>query len=354
MLIDPSYNLTNIRYFFAGWVMLFAILLTLMNLSMLANDEGIEEMEDKIVHLMEKGNIPGLALVILKGNEKVIRSFGYADLKNKVRVNANTLFELASCSKSFTALAILQLEKEGYLEIKNPVSQYLPWFFMAYQGEKYTITIKELLNHTSGIPWESISYIPTGTEAEALEQTVRGIAGRELNNIPGLQYEYASINYDIIGLIIERIAGMAYEEYMYTSIFKPLGLKNTIVQVGNKSADKATGYKISFFFPLEYEAPLYRGNGPAAYIISNGNDISTWLRLQMGLINSPQNSIVKITHIPDKTIPLDKMATSFYAMGWEVSEKRNTIIRHTGLNPNFSTFIAFISESLYRRSVCRG
>ena len=120
------------------------------------------EIRQEVKRLMDEGDIPGLSLVIVKGDEVFREGYGYADLEKKLAVTTDTLFELASCSKAFTALAALQLEKEGLLNLDNPLSKYFPWFYATYKGKKYPVTLRQLLHQTSGIPFKSISLIPAG------------------------------------------------------------------------------------------------------------------------------------------------------------------------------------------------
>ncbi|MCP5052568.1 MAG: beta-lactamase family protein, partial [bacterium] len=165
---------------------------------------SIDEIKETVQKLMKEGDIPGLSLVILRPDRPdFIEGFGYANLEKKTPVTLDTLFEIRSCSKSFTGLAALKLEAEGLLNLDNPVSKYLPWFYVTYEGKKVEITVRQTLHHTNGIPFNSIQRIPMGDDENALEQTVRNIVGIELDELPGKQYQYATVNYDIVGLIIQ-------------------------------------------------------------------------------------------------------------------------------------------------------
>ena len=200
------------------WQFYIGILLLLVGIShgaVYGEVPSMAEIEAKVQSLMEKGDIPGLCLVIVRGDEiPYIKGFGYANLAEKKPVTAETLFELASCSKAFTGLAVLRLAEEGLIHLDDPVSSYLPWFSPEFDGKRQEITLRQLLHHTSGIPMNSIARIPQSNSSNALEQTVRAIAGMKLHHLPGKQYEYASVNYDILGLIIQEVRGKSYEEDM--------------------------------------------------------------------------------------------------------------------------------------------
>jgi putative ATP-binding cassette transporter len=309
---------------------------------------SIDEIKQTVQKLMKEGDIPGLSLVILRPDQPdFIEGYGYANLEKKNPVTPDTLFEIGSCSKSFTALAALKLEAEGLLNLDNPVSKYLPWFYVTYEGEKVEITVRQALHHTSGIPFNSIERIPMGNEENALEQTVKDVVGIELYALPGQQYQYATANYDIVGLIIQEAAGMSYEEYMGKKIFQPLGLNDTTVgmaRVDPEDAEKkSAGYKISFFDPRKYDAPPYRGNSPAGYVVSNARDIAQWLKLQLELVENPLTPLIQKSQQRDELVPpyIDRNEISSYTMGWQASLSGDGEIHHGGENPNYTAYMAF-------------
>lgn len=143
-----------------------------------------------------------VAVGIMDGNEDVYLE--YTDV-NGYRVDEHTLFELGSTTKAFTGLGILHLESEGLININDPVTKYIDWFRPQYKGSDAVVTIYHLMNHSSGIPVWSISLIPEGSKGEtSLEKTVRKIADIRLAYAPGEVHEYATINYDVLALIIEK------------------------------------------------------------------------------------------------------------------------------------------------------
>jgi cyclic peptide transporter len=327
--------------------LLFYILST-YSLPLFANENpesgsvSFTEIEKKVQELMEEGDIPGLSLVIVNGEQPVyVKGFGYADIKKQEPVTPDTLFELCSTSKAFTALAILKLEREGLVNLDDPVSKYLEWFFVTYKGEKRKITLRQVLHQTSGIPFKSIARIPISDADNALEQTVRNLSGFELDNVPGAAFEYATINYDILGAVIEAVTRMSYEDYMTKHIFQPLGLTHTRVGTDKKDPLMSTGYRISFFSPREYDAPVYRGNNPAGYIVSNGKDMARWLQFQMGLLETNMQPLMEKSHQPDRSVMPNPMNMSSYAMGWFVYQFGSDLIEHPGGNPNYTSHIAF-------------
>lgn len=299
-----------------------------------------EEIEKLIEENMSKGNIPGLSVNIVKEDKIVYqRGFGYSDIDEKSPITSQSLFELASNSKAFTALGILSLEKSGQIDINDEVTKYIPWLKVKYKGEETPLTIEQILHQTSGISSGTIDNIPISNEDSALEETVRTLIDLELDSEPGQTFQYATINYDILGLIIEKVSGESYENYMYEYILKPLELNNTFLfRDENINRTMTSGYKTGFLKPRLYEAPTYRGNKPAGYIISSGEDMGKWLKIQMGTMDQLKfdKEIIKNSHKATKTF--DYIGNEvLYGGGWFLQGEKQ--IFHSGMNPNYSSYI---------------
>src|ERR1044071_554837 len=131
---------------------------------------SMDRIDKEVRKLMEEGGIPGLSLVIIEGNRQTIRNYGYSDISRKTPVTEHTLFEIGSCSKAFTALAVVDLEEKHKLNLNDPVSTYIPWFKPTFKDKPVEITVLQLMHHTSGIPWNTISKIPQTGAQDALEQ----------------------------------------------------------------------------------------------------------------------------------------------------------------------------------------
>lgn len=307
------------------------------------------EVEGLISKKMNEAMIPGLSVAIVKDGETIYKSgFGYADLDSSKEVTSDTLFQLGSNSKAFTALGVFQLQKDVLIDLQDPISKYIPWLKLYYDGKEANVTIEEFLHHTSGISSNTLDKIPELTEEneDAIEKTVRTLVDLQLVNKPGEKYEYATINYDVLGLLIEMVSGMKYEDYIQKYVLDTAGLRNTYMYRSRIDANEmASGYKIGFSSPQYYKAPRYEGNKPAGYIISNANDMAEWLKIQMGTSTSSSldNELVEKTHIPNLSVATfgKEMA---YAAGWIVYNNDGIEILHSGSNPNYSSFIVFRPE----------
>ncbi len=310
----------------------------------LTNDET-QKIEEFIEKNMKKGNIPGLSVTIVKDDKTIYqRGFGYSDTDEKKQVSSETLFELSSNSKAFTALGILNLEQSGQINLQDEVNKYIPWLKFKHNGNETSVTIEQLLYQKSGIPFKTINNIPVSDADNALEETVKTLVGIELDTKPGERFQYATINYDVLGLVIEKVTGKSYEEYIEETVIKPMGLENTYLNKDQKVNElMSKGYKINFIKAKPYEAPVYRGNKPAGYIISSGEDMARWLKIQMGVIddfNYNQEIIQRSKEINGEINTIGN--GTYYNSGWFVSSEGQVF--HGGNNPNYSSFITFDPE----------
>jgi CubicO group peptidase (beta-lactamase class C family) len=183
---------------------------------------------------------PGFALSIVHGDQvKHVKGFGVADA-NGSPVTADTPFVLGSESKPIAALGIMQLRESGALDLDAPVQRYLPWFQVADPGYSTAITIRQLLNQTSGLPPST----PFETSVTSVESRVRDLATVKLPAPPGRLYQYSNSNYDTLGLVIEAVSGQSYADYMQEHVFAPLSMTHTHAsEAAAKHNGLATGHQ---------------------------------------------------------------------------------------------------------------
>ncbi|MCO7127846.1 serine hydrolase [Sporolactobacillus shoreicorticis] len=329
------------------WLLITAVMITISgftaNTAKAQSNEKIRKIERFVEEQKNKSKIPGIALVIVERGKVVYqKGFGYADVKKKSPVTAHTLFEIGSTTKAFTGLAILQLEKEGLLKRSEDVRKYIPWLKLKYKGKQQKITLNQLLHHTSGIASSSITQIPESQASNALELTVKTLLNQPLDRKPGSSFEYATINYDVLGRVIEVITKQPYDVYVKRQVLEQAGMNESKVGLHQHSLfEMASGYKIGFMRAQAYTPPVYRGNVPAGYVISNATDLAKWLNLQLGRSSGHgiDKQIIQESHIPDQTVkPFDK--DTYYAGGWDVMRKKGEkYIAHSGNNPTFSSYL---------------
>ena len=248
---------------------------------------------------MNDGHIPGVSVLIIKDNKMLLnKGYGYANIKNKQKVTSNTRFEIASNSKAMTGYAISQLVNERKIKLNDPISKYIPNFHMKYKGKKVEITINQLITQTSGIPGDITDNDKITKKTDSLDGIVNSINGRSLNHRPGEQFEYANMNYDILGLIVQNISHSPYSSYMSEHIFKPLNMKHISTKESNKKGgDDAQGYDIQHNKAYSDNPKFNIGDNPAAYLMASTHDLEPWIKFQL---HPPKHlkSLVETTHKP--------------------------------------------------------
>jgi D-alanyl-D-alanine carboxypeptidase len=169
--------------------------------------------------------LPGVAVGVVSNQDLIwSKGFGFADLKAKVPMTATTKIRMASNSKLFTAIAIMQLREEGKLGLDDPVVKYLPWFKAKPAGDDDgPITIEQLLSHSSGLQREAgdhwVSYkFPSSDELPRL------YADRQAAFAPSVRWKYSNLAYAVAGQVVEKVSGERWSVYVERNIFKPLGM----------------------------------------------------------------------------------------------------------------------------------
>jgi len=281
--------------------------------------------------------IPGLALGIIRGGRIIeARGFGIADSSGR-KVTAQTPFYIGSLTKSFTALAMMQLVEDARIDLDTPVQHYLPWFHLADRQASAQITVRHLLNQTSGLSEKEGNRI--WSSSAALEDEVRVYANVSLAHPVGSRYEYSNINYNIAGLIIEVVSGQSYADYVSQHILQPLDMKHATASRTQAMADGlAEGHYYRFGRPYPGVGPLPPANLPSGLLMASVEDMSHYLiaqlndgRYQSTSILSPQG--IATLHTPAAPMP---MKNFHYAMGWAVGSIEDQLtFRHSGDTSHF-------------------
>jgi CubicO group peptidase (beta-lactamase class C family) len=300
---------------------------------------------------MAAQRIPGLALGIVKDDRiTYLRGFGKADDSGRA-VTPQTPFIIGSLSKSFTALAIMQLVEAGKVELDAPAQRYLPWFRVADEKASAQITVRHLLNHTSGLSTKTgRSYQGNGdTSDAALEKAVRKLSSAELTAPVGQTHQYSTINYSVLGLIVQTVAGRSYESYVQTQILDPLHMRDSFTsEAAAERQGLATGYHYSFGRPRAAHLPYNRGLVPAGYLISSAEDMTHYLIAQLNSGRYGRASVLSpagMHELQQPAVRTPKADTS-YAMGWFVGPIDGTpAIHHQGETFNFHANAVLVPAS---------
>ena len=176
---------------------------------------------------MDSVPMPGIAVVIVQGDQVIFKKgYGLEQEGGAKKMTSQTVTGIGELTMSMTAMAVLQLAEKGKLSLDDKVTKYLPWFRTANKSFSDKITIRMLLNHTSGIPAQ-FEAIPSLNDQTAVEEFVRSMNSYYINKAPGLSYGASREGYCVAGLIISKVSGKSYSEYLEQNIFAPLAMKHT-------------------------------------------------------------------------------------------------------------------------------
>ncbi|MEO5802750.1 MAG: serine hydrolase domain-containing protein [Verrucomicrobiota bacterium] len=280
---------------------------------------------------MEKRQIPGVALAIIRnGQATKTAAYGFANLELKSPAKPETVFEIGSVTKQFTAACILLLEQDGKLSVDDKISQHFPEIPTAWTN----ITLRHLLNHTSGIK----SY--TGLDGFELtkhlsqEQFIKALWELPLEFAPGEQWKYCNSGYSLLGYIVENVSGKNYWDFLGKRIFGPLGMAaSTNRQPGIIIPNRADGYekkKNGEIINRDYDLTDVFAAGA---IVSTAGDLAKW----NAALDSNKLLNAQIKSQMWTSGKLNSGKAHGYGFGWRVEPYQDhKNIGHSGSTSGFS------------------
>ena len=287
--------------------------------------------------------VNGVVLVAENGEILLEKGYGYADFDTKTPVTPENQFRIGSVTKEFVSMVIMQLVEEGKINLDDPMTKYLPEY-RHDTGDR--ITIRELLNHTSGI--KSYTNVPgwwrDSTKFKfTKDHMIKYAHSGDLEFEPGTDYNYNNTGYYLLGIIAERVAGVPYEDLIVERIMKPVGMTHSgIEREDNPPSNRANGYNW-IGIKLEDDPYFYMPNAlGAGDIYSTAGDLYKWDR-----------ALYTEKLLPEQYKKM--MWTPYlqqYGFGWVISNANgtgardsSTLIWHTGGINGFNTMFArFVDE----------
>jgi CubicO group peptidase (beta-lactamase class C family) len=275
---------------------------------------------------MKKRRIPGLALVVIKNGEIVkMEGYGSANLEHDAPVAPDTVFELASVTKQFTATAIMKLVEEGKIKLDDPIIKYLPRSPRKWNG----ITVRHLLTHTAGLADldNGFASLPGKIDLTTAEM-FKSATEDPMSFAPGAKYQYSDVGYFLLGMIIEKAGGQRYRDFLAERFFKPLGMTSTsVLDQWTVVKNRAAGYTI-LNGQLVNIRRVYQVELPSHFgIFSTVRDLAKWDNaLATG-------KVVKESSLATMWTPvkLNNGSAYPYGFGWEIgAENGHKTISHSG------------------------
>jgi CubicO group peptidase (beta-lactamase class C family) len=245
----------------------------------------------------------------------------------------------------------MQLVEAGKVDLDAPVQRYLPWFRVADPRASSQMTVRQLLNQTSGLSMVSglVPLADFDNSPGAGERQARALAKFQLTRPVGSAFEYCNMNYNLLGLIVEAASGESYAAYVQEHIFGPLDMRHSYTSRSEAAQNGlALGHRYWFAYPVAApNLPHPSGSLPAGYLISNTEDMAHYLIAQLneGRYGSVQVlSPAGIAEMHRPAAEFNMMGVSEqYGMGWFIDDRDQVrIVSHSGVVPDFFAYIAIV------------
>lgn len=306
-----------------------------------AHADGVD---DYLKAQMAARHIPGLSVAVVQDGRVVkTAAYGVSSVSAKTPATLDTRFILGSCTKPFTAVAVLQLMEAGKVDLDAPISRYLD----GLPGAWSAITVRELLNHTSGLPnyRRFVDYAKlSDPKYNQAGSVVALLAGKPLDFAPEAKFEYSNTNYHLLAQIVQKVSGQTYEEFLASRQFQAAGMTAThLAALPTLLPSQAVGYNWdgkrrrpnTLFLPRALD---YGDDG----LVSTAGDLAKWtVALSTGQLVSEATLRQMIT----PGTPTDGSASS-YGLGLIVLPYHGqTLATHSGGTPGYSSTLAYFVDS---------
>ncbi|HXG87117.1 MAG TPA: serine hydrolase domain-containing protein [Vicinamibacterales bacterium] len=267
--------------FLAAFLAYFGVATPLARAGEQSPDRHFEAIARLITEKMREHHVPGVALGVIRDGQTTVRGFGVTNLEDPQEVTADTIFPLASISKTVTATAVMRLVERGQLDLSAPVRKYLPEFRTQDAALSGAATVRDLLTHTSG--WEG-QLSATDWGSETMARFAGGLATNLQLAPPGAAWSYNNAGFGVAGRIIEVVTGMNVHDAFADLVFKPLGLVRASTRVGDVATYRlAQGHRVNAEGKTTVVRPFNLGSTtPAGGAAMSMTELMNYARFHLG------------------------------------------------------------------------
>ncbi len=339
--------------------------LLLLALTSFAAAQDFSTIDQSFKDFAERQHIPGGVWgIIIDGKLAHAGAYGYRELDQKTSPNADTVFRIASMTKSFTALSILKLRDEGKLALDDPAEKYIPELAsLKYPtSDSPKLTVRHLLSHSTGFPEDN----PWGDQQLSIsdEQFTQMIkSGIPFSNAPGIAYEYSNYGFMLLGRIVSRVSGKPYPEFVKQNILVPLGMTSTTLEPSSVPPDRlAHGYRWEDEQWKEEKQLANGAGGSMGGMLTTINDLSKYVAMYLSAFpphDGPETAPIKRASLREMQQMWRPgganarvqggnltMRNSGYAFGLGVAQSCTFryIVSHSGGLPGFGTLMVWLPD----------
>lgn len=335
-----------------------------------ARPEALADFDAYVDATRKQFDVPGIAVAIVKDGKIVLEmGSGVRKLGEPAKVDAHTQFAIASNTKAFTAASLAILADEKKLDMNDRVVDRLPWFQMSDPYVTREMRIRDLLAHRSGLSLGAGDLLYWPATSYTTEEVVQRLRHVPLTNSFRAEYAYDNILFGVAGLVIEKVSGLSWHDFVNQRIFTPLGMtesrSDAPTQIG-PGDDVATGHAKFDFKDLKPVAPMsWTNNQTAGGIYTSVHDLSKWMNMQLAggaytdASGKPQRlfsearqkemwSLITPIRISEPSVPeLKAVKPNFsgYGEGWFVSDYRgHKLVWHTGGWPGMVSRLTLVPD----------
>jgi dipeptidyl aminopeptidase/acylaminoacyl peptidase/CubicO group peptidase (beta-lactamase class C family) len=314
----------------------------------------VDHWQHRLARLAERHRVPGAQLGILRlgtPDELVETAYGVLNVRTGAPVHTDSLFQIGSITKVWTATVVLTLVDEGLLDLDTPVAEVLPELRLATPEVTKSVTLRHLLNHTSGIDGDV--FTDTGRADDCLERYVDLLGEAGQNHPVGATMSYCNSGYSLLGRVIEKVTGQTWDQAMRDRLFTPLGLTHTVTLPEEALLfGAAAGHDERDGEPVPAQAwQLPRSIGPAGLVTSTVADVLAFARMHLTGGDSadgprvlrPESAAAMAAHqadVPDKYVLGDSWGLGWIRFGWD----NHRLLGHDGTTLGQQAFLRVLPE----------
>ena len=303
-----------------------------------------ESVRNLVATRVEAGIYPGLVLGVVRGGRQEILAYGSIADDRKSKPNGETVFEIGSVTKTFTALLLADAVQRGDVTLEQPVEELLPGYKIPRWGER-KITLLDLATQSSGLPPVPENLLPkdpanpyAGYTAEDMK---RFLMGYRLPRVPGERYEYSNLGFGLLGMALAERSRTPYAELLRTRIATPLGLNDTSATLSPRMAARLAKGHDAALTPVEPWGDLGVIEGAGA-LRSTARDLVSYVRAHMHPPAGPLSRALAVVAQPRRATDNARVKI---ALAWHVESRQGREIAwHNGMTGGYSAFVAFTTD----------
>lgn len=306
--------------------------------SMMPDAAAIKAQVDKVVvPYMKNNNVPGAAIAVYMDGKEYYFNYGAANVSTKAPVTSDSLFEIASNTKVFTATLLAYEIKNGKIKLDDPIIKFLPPLANTTNLPIDTVTVQNLATHTASFPRDTQDFgVPKGNMTGLL----KALKTWQPNFPIGSEHLYSNIGFGLLGTVVSNASGIPYQQLLQQVILQPLNMQNTFIKVpATKDNIRAQGYRKNNK-PAPYFVPTpILGGGE---LVSSSHDLMQFIKANLNVMTgSASPELLSAMQLTQQ--PYFEVSDVFsMGLGWEIHKSaKGLILTKNGLNQGFNTFITF-------------